>query len=56
MEMLIVTVEVDAPAELAQGVKEDLAMYLERFGLSRVVSVEAVYPRQLSLMEKGDKT
>ena len=38
--MLIVTVQVNAPAGQAIGIKEDLAMYLERWGDARVVSVE----------------
>lgn len=50
--MLIITIKVDAPAGQAIGIKEDLAMYLERFGDSRVVSVEEVTPQQLSLMDK----
>ena len=45
--MLIITIKVDAPAGQAIGIKEDLAMYLERFGDSRVVSVEEVTPQQL---------
>ena len=49
--MLIITIKVDAPAGQAIGIKEDLAMHLERFGDSRVVSVEEVTPQQLSLME-----
>lgn len=51
--MLIITIKVDAPAGQAIGIKEDLAMYLERFGDSRVVSVEKVTPQQMSLMDKG---
>ncbi|MDY4037632.1 MAG: hypothetical protein SOZ14_10430 [Candidatus Pseudoscilispira sp.] len=51
--MLIITIKVDAPAGQAIGIKEDLAMYLERFGDSRVVSVEEVTPQQLSLMDKA---
>ena len=37
--MLIVTIHVDAPAGQAIGIQEDLAMYLERFGDTRVVSI-----------------
>ena len=37
--MLIITIEVDAPAGQAIGIKEDLAMYLEQFGDARVVEV-----------------
>lgn len=51
--MLIITIKVDAPAGQTIGIKEDLAMYLERFGDSRVVSVEEVTPQQLSLMDKA---
>lgn len=51
--MLIITIKVDAPVGQAIGIKEDLAMYLERFGDSRVVSVEEVTPRQMSLMDKA---
>ena len=35
-----ITIEVKAPAGQAVGIKEDLAMYLERFGDCRVISVE----------------
>lgn len=38
--MLIVTIEVDAPAGLDMAVKEQLAMLLERYGDTRVVSVK----------------
>ena len=37
--MLIITIEVNAPPGQAIGVKEDLAMYLERFGDARVVEI-----------------
>ena len=39
-KMLTVVIEVDAPAGMAQAVKEDLAMLLERYGDTRVVKVE----------------
>lgn len=39
--MLIITIEVNAPAGMAQAVKENLAMLLERYGDTRVVKVEA---------------
>lgn len=47
--MLRIVIEVDAPAGQAIGVKEDLAMYLERFGDSRVVDVEEIIPEQMTL-------
>lgn len=40
--MLVITIEVNAPAGMAQAVKESLAMLLERYGDTRVVKVEAV--------------
>lgn len=39
--MLIVTIEVDAPEGLSIAVKEQLAMLLERYGDTRVVSVKS---------------
>ncbi len=45
--MLIVTLEVKAPSGLAQAVKEDLAMYLERYGDTQVVSIMEDLPEQL---------
>lgn len=38
--MLIVTIEVNAPSSMAQAVKEQLAMLVERYGDTRVVKVE----------------
>lgn len=47
--MLTITIEVSAPAGQAVGVKEALAMYLERWGDCRVVSVEETQPEQLKM-------
>lgn len=51
--MLTITVQVNAPAGQAVGIKEDLAMYLERFGDARVVSVaeEQSQYRQMGLYD-----
>lgn len=38
--MLRITIEVDVPAWMGQGIKETFAMYLERYGDARVVSIE----------------
>lgn len=38
--MLVLTIEVDAPAGRAIGIKEHIAMELERYGDTRVVSIE----------------
>lgn len=56
--MLTITVKVDALPEMAQAVKEDLAMYLEQHGDAQVVEVRAVMPWQMSLFgncQKGGK-
>lgn len=47
--MLRVTVEVDAHAGQAIGVKEQIAMDLERWGDIVVVSVEEITPEQMKL-------
>lgn len=54
--MLIVTVQVNAPAGQAIGIKEDLAMYLERWGDARVVSVEQRPQPQMEQMMIGGKS
>lgn len=47
--MLILTIQVDAPAGQAQAVKEQLAAILERWGDTRVVRVEERGGEQLRL-------
>ena len=47
--MLRITVEITGEVEDAQGVKEKLAMELERHGNVRVVKVERVEPEQIRL-------
>lgn len=49
--MLVITVQVNAPEGRAIGIKEQIAQDLERFGDTRVVSVQAVQsaPRQMRL-------
>lgn len=42
--MLVITVQVDAPTGQAIGIKEQIAQDLERFGDTRVVSVQEVSP------------
>lgn len=51
--MLIITIHVNARAGQAIGVKEDLALYLERFGDVRVVSVVEEGPEQMR-MDQGE--
>lgn len=43
--MLQITINVNAPAMMAQGIKENLAMYLERWGDSKVVAVKEINPK-----------
>lgn len=50
--MLIITIGVDAPLGMAQGVKESLAMFLEQFGDARVLEIKETRPRQESLFQK----
>lgn len=38
---MIITIKVDAPLHMAQGIKETLAMLLERYGDAKVVSIRA---------------
>lgn len=54
--MLIITIQVNARPEQAIGIKEDLALYLERYGDARVVSVEATQQRQMEQMTIGGGT
>lgn len=53
--MLVITVQVDALKGQAIGIKEQIAQDLERFGDTRVVSVQVVQPeyRQMRLDELG---
>ena len=51
--MLTVTLQVDAPPGRAIGIKEHLAMYCERFGDTRVISIEEQKPREMEQMEIG---
>lgn len=47
--MIRVVIEVDAPTGQAIGVKETLAMWLERYGDTRVVAVEEIRPQQMRI-------
>ena len=47
--MLKIVIEVDAPAGQAIGVKEHLAMVLEKFGDTRVVEVREIAPEQMKM-------
>lgn len=47
--MLTVTVQVKAPPDMDQAVKEDLAMWLERYGDTHVISVKAEAAEQMKI-------
>ena len=51
--MLFITIRVDAPPGQAIGIKEALAMDLERYGDVRVVSVEEITPWKQEVIERG---
>lgn len=38
---MIIEIQVDAPLHMAQGIKEVLAMQLERFGDAKVLAIRA---------------
>lgn len=44
--MLIVTVKVNAPLGMAQGIKEVIAMDLEKYGDTKVISIKEESPVQ----------
>lgn len=48
--MMVITVEVNAPLGSAQAVKEALAMYLERFGDTRVIEIREEQAEQTSFL------
>lgn len=50
--MLIITIHVDAPGGHAIGVKEAIAMDLEKYGDVRVIGVREDTPQQMTLGEK----
>ncbi len=50
--MIKITIEVDALPEQVQGIKEDLAVHLERWGDTRVVKVLVPGYDQTSLFAK----
>lgn len=47
--MLTITIKVNAPPGMAQGVKEALGTFLERYGDARVVSIVEDEPQQTTI-------
>lgn len=50
--MMTITIQVDAPLGTAIGVKEDLAMCLEKFGDTRVISIKEDVPEQIAIADR----
>lgn len=44
--MLIITVQVNRPSFASQAVKEQIAMDLEKYGDTRIISIEEVKPKE----------
>lgn len=51
---VIIVLQVNAPLHMAQGIKESLAMYLERFGDTKVLEVRAE-PGRIEQTEIGGR-
>lgn len=47
--MLIITVRVDRAGGQAVGIKEQIAMDLERYGDTKVISVQEIEPEQMRI-------
>ena len=53
--MLTITIKANVPASDAQGIKERIAMDVERYGDSKVVSIVSDRRREEQLQMKGAK-
>lgn len=53
--MLTITIKANVPAADAQGIKERIAMDLERYGDCKVMKVESDRGREEQLQMKGTK-
>lgn len=49
VQNLIVTMQVDLPPWMAQGIKEAIAMDLEKYGAVKVLAIEIPEPEQLKM-------
>lgn len=52
---MIIVLQVNAPLHMAQGIKESLAMYLERFGDTKVLEVRPDKVERQEQMKIGGK-
>lgn len=55
VQNLIVTMQVDLPPWMAQGIKEAIAMDLEKYGAVKVLEIEIPEPEQLQMKIKETK-
>lgn len=53
--MLTITIKANIPADDAQGIKERIAMDIERYGDCKVVKVESDRGREEQMTMEGDK-
>ena len=49
VQNLIITIQVDAPLCMAQGIKEAIAMDWEKYGAVKVLAIEIPEPEQLQM-------
>ena len=52
---MIIVLQVNAPPYMAQGIKESLAMYLERFGDTKVLEVRDENTAKIEQMRIGGR-
>ena len=52
---MIVTMQVDLPPWMAQGIKEAIAMDLEKYGAVKVLEIDISEPEQLQMKIKETK-
>lgn len=52
VQNLIITMQVDLPPWMAQGIKEAIAMDLEKYGAVKVLAIEIPEPEQLQMKIK----
>ena len=52
---MIIVIHVNAPMYMAQGVKESLAHYVERFGDTRVLEVRPERVERAEQLQMGEK-
>lgn len=54
--MLTIIIKCNAPSGMAIGIKEDLAMHLERYGDCKVVEISETEAEQMEIGEGNEQT